>query len=86
MNSGLAGRRILVVEDEAIVAWALEDMLIELGCRVVGPAARVSQALVIVEKEPIDAAVLDVNLNGEKCYPIADALSAAGLAPFSKVE
>jgi two-component sensor histidine kinase/PAS domain-containing protein len=81
MNSALAGRRILVVEDEAIVAWALEDMLSELGCTVVGPAARVSQALIIVENEPIDAAVLDVNLNGEKCYPIADALRTLGV-PF----
>jgi PAS domain S-box-containing protein len=81
MNSGLAGRRILVVEDEAIVAWALEDMLIELGCSVVGPAARVSQALVMVEGEPLDAAVLDVNLNGEKCYPVAEALTARGV-PF----
>jgi len=82
MNSGLAGRRILLVEDEAMVAWALEDMLIELGCCVVGPAARVSQALVMVAEEPlIDAAVLDVNLNGEQCYPVAKALTARGV-PF----
>src|SRR5471030_2544427 len=81
MNSRLAGRRILVVEDEALVAWAIEDMLVELGCIVVGPAARVSQALVIVEGQPLDAAVLDVNLNGEKCYPVAEALTARGV-PF----
>jgi PAS domain S-box-containing protein len=81
MNRRLAGRRILLVEDEALVAWALEDMLVELGCTVVGPAARVNQALVLVEGQPLDAAVLDVNLNGEKCYPVAEALTARGV-PF----
>jgi len=81
MNSQLAGRRVLIVEDEALVAWALEDMLGELGCIVVGPAARVDQALAIVEAQHLDAAVLDVNLNGEKCYPIAKALRARGV-PF----
>ena len=64
-NSSLSGRRILVVEDEVIVAWLLEDMLADFGCAVIGPAARVGQALAMVEAEAIDAAVLDVNLNGE---------------------
>lgn len=81
MNSLFSGRRILVVEDEVIVSWMLEDMLAELGCAVVGPATRVSQALAMVEAEAIDAAVLDVNLNGEKSYPVADAL-AARRVPF----
>ena len=81
MNSGLSGRRILVVEDEVIVAWALEDMLSQLGCEVVGPAARVNQALAMIEAEAVDAAVLDINLNGEKSYPVADALAARGV-PF----
>jgi two-component sensor histidine kinase len=81
MNSGLSGRRVLVVEDEVMVAWTLEDMLAELGCTVVGPAARVDQALAMIEAEAVDAVVLDVNLNGEKSYPVADALAARGV-PF----
>lgn len=81
MSSELSGRRVLVVEDEVMVSWVLEDMLAELGCEVVGPAARVSQALAIVEAETFDLAVLDVNLNGQKSFPIADALLARGV-PF----
>jgi CheY-like chemotaxis protein len=64
-----------------IVAWLLEDMLADLGCAVVGPAARINQALAMVEAEAIDVAVLDVNLNGQMSYPIADALAARGV-PF----
>jgi CheY-like chemotaxis protein len=81
MGSELSGRRVLVVEDEVVVSFALEDMLAELGCKIVGPAARISQALAIVEAETIDLAVLDVNLNGQKSFPIADALVARGV-PF----
>ena len=81
MTKQQSGRRVLVVEDEMIVSWALEDMLAELGCEVVGPAARVSQALAIVAAETFDLAVLDVNLNGQKSFPIADALVARGV-PF----
>lgn len=81
MKGGLSGRRVLVVEDEVMVAWTLEDMLAELGCTVVGPAARVDQALAMIEAEAVDAVVLDVNLNGEKSYPVADALAARGV-PF----
>ena len=81
MMSELSGRRILVVEDEVMVAWMLEDMLGQLGCAVVGPAARVDQALAIIGCEELDAAVLDVNLNGEKSYPVADELKARGV-PF----
>ena len=81
MNSPLSGRRVLVVEDEMIVAWLLEDMLADFGCVVVGPAARVEQALAVIDAEAIDAAVLDLNLNGQKSYPVADALAARGV-PF----
>lgn len=79
--SNLSGLRVLVVEDEILVAWLLGDMLAELGCVVVGPAARVNQALAMVEAEAIDAAVIDLNLNGQRSYPIADALAARGV-PF----
>jgi DNA-binding NtrC family response regulator len=81
MNSTFSGRKIFVVEDEMMVAWLLEDMLAELGCAIVGPAAGVDQALAMIEANAIDAAVLDVNLNGEMSYPIADALTARGV-PF----
>lgn len=81
MVSELSGRRILVVEDEVMVSWMLEDMLGQLGCSVVGPVARVDQALAAVYSEDVDAAVLDLNLNGEKSYPVADALTALGV-PF----
>src|SRR3954451_16991134 len=80
-DSPLSGRRVLVVEDEMIVAWLLQDMLADLGCAVVGRAARVSQALVMIDAEAIDAAVLDINLNGQKSYHVADALAARGM-PF----
>jgi CheY-like chemotaxis protein len=70
-----------LVEDEMLVAWLLEDMLVDLGCTVVGPASSVKQALAMIDAEAIDAAVLDVNLNGQMSYPIADALVARGV-PF----
>ncbi len=81
MGSPLLGRRILILEDEVMVSWMLEDMLAMLGCEVVGPAARVRHALEILQVETIDAAVLDVNLNGEASYPVADALATRGV-PF----
>jgi Response regulator containing CheY-like receiver, AAA-type ATPase, and DNA-binding domains len=81
MNSPFSGRRVLVVEDEVLVAWLLEDMLADLGCAVVGPAASVKQALAMIDAEAIEVAVLDVNLNGQLSYPIADALAARGV-PF----
>src|SRR5674476_863310 len=81
MNSPFSGRRVFVVEDEMLVAWLLEDMLAEIGCAVVGPAGSVNQALAMIGAEAIDVAVLDVNLNGQLSYPIADALTARGV-PF----
>src|SRR5262245_2929232 len=78
----LAGRRILVVEDEMVVAMMLEDMLADLGCEVVGVANRVAKALAMIEDGMVfDAAVLDINLHGEKSFPLAAALAARG-RPF----
>src|ERR1700681_578570 len=82
VNSPFSGRRVLLVEDEMIVAWLLEDMLADLGCAVVGPAASIDQALAMIDAEAIDVAVLDVNLNGQMSYPVADALAARGV-PFA---
>ena len=71
----LQGLRILVVEDEALVALQLEDMLTELGCAVVGPASRVRQALQLLNEQQVAAAVLDLNIAGELVYPVADELA-----------
>jgi CheY-like chemotaxis protein len=80
-DSSLFGRRILVVEDEMIASWTFEKMLAALGCNIVGPAARVKEALAMIETEAIDAVLLDINLNGEKSFPVADVLAARGV-PF----
>jgi CheY-like chemotaxis protein len=73
-NASFRGRRILVVEDEAIVAMMLEEMLADLGCIVVGPAMTVHEALAIVESQPLDLAILDVNVSREPVYPVAELL------------
>jgi CheY-like chemotaxis protein len=77
----LKGLRVLVVEDEALVALQLEDMLSDLGCAVIGPAARVHQALDLLNGQRVDAAVLDLNVAGELVYPVAEALTRRGV-PF----
>jgi len=77
----LKAARILVVEDEMLVAALLEDRLEALGCHVVGPAAGVAEALQLLGAEQVDAAVLDVNLGGEMVFPVADALVERGI-PF----
>lgn len=78
----LDGLRLLVVEDEALVAILIEDALLDLGCVVVGPAGSVAQALALLDRETVDGAVLDVNLGAdERSYPIAEALRALGI-PF----
>ena len=64
-----------------MVAMMLEDMLLDLGCEIVGPAASLETALALVRSGAFDAAVLDVNLAGEKAFPVADALAALGV-PF----
>jgi CheY-like chemotaxis protein len=76
---GFPGLQVLVVEDEALVALQLEDMLTESECGVVGPASRVHQALALLEGQRVDAAILDLNIAGELVYPVADALGKRGL-------
>lgn len=78
----LSGRRILVVEDEMLVLMNIEYLLADLGCESVTAAATVNQALVLLEAQVFDAAVLDVNLNGRESYPVAEALEARGV-PFA---
>jgi len=72
--TALNGKRILVVEDEAIIAAFVEDILEELGATVVGPAFSVAQALRLAESATLDAALLDVNVRGESIVPVRDIL------------
>lgn len=82
MTDLLAGRRILVVEDEMLVLMNVVTVLEELGCSVICTAASVTQALLLLAEHEFDAAVLDVNLRGELSYPVADALRQRGI-PFA---
>lgn len=70
----LNGARVLVVEDEAAISMLLEDMLLDFGCTVVGPAARLSTALEMAASEAFEVAILDVNVAGEPIYPVAEAI------------
>jgi len=78
MVSTLKGLRLLVVEDEALVAMMIEHMLDDIGCIVVEVAGTVSRGLALAADEAlaVDGAILDVNLGGEKVYPVAEALRA----------
>lgn len=76
-----ANRRILVVEDSALVVMEIERMIAELGWQVVGPAARLPEALALVRDETFDAALLDVNLDGEMSWDAAAVLQERGI-PF----
>lgn len=82
MPPSLKDRRILVVEDEPLVAMLLEAMFEDMGCLLVGPFATVAQALDALDQTPPDAALLDVNVSGEAVFPVAERLTAMG-APFA---
>jgi DNA-binding response OmpR family regulator len=69
-----AGLRVLVVEDEVIIAMLLEETLHDAGCVVIGPVPRVDMAMEVARAEPLDFALLDVNLAGEKVFPVAELL------------
>ncbi|MGH7100780.1 MAG: response regulator [Acetobacteraceae bacterium] len=73
--------RILIVEDEALIAMHLEDVLIGLGHHVVGMAARLDDALALARDATLDLAVLDIRLAGGPSFPVADVLRARGI-PF----
>jgi PAS domain S-box-containing protein len=75
------GNRLLLVEDEALTGMMMSDMLTELGFDVIGPFGRVADAMAALKREDFHAAVLDVNLDGEAVYPVADAVVERGL-PF----
>ncbi len=70
----LMGRRILVIEDESMVSMLIEDALVDMGCVVVALASRLEDGLAKAQTLAFDAAILDVNLAGERSFGIADAL------------
>lgn len=82
MNGGLQGRRVLVVEDESLVAMLLETILEDMGCTPVGPASNIDEGEALARDEAaLDAALLDVNVAGRQVFPVAAALKARGV-PF----
>jgi chemotaxis family two-component system sensor kinase Cph1 len=76
------GRRILLVEDQGLVAMELQDLLESHGAIVIGPLGRLKAALAEAEDAVIDAALLDVDLNGEYSWPVADMLVSRDI-PFA---
>ena len=67
-------RRVLIVEDEPLLALNLEDMLTELGYLVIGTATRIENALTLAERSEFELAILDINLAGSNTFPVADIL------------
>jgi CheY-like chemotaxis protein len=80
-GEALSGRRVLVIEDEMLVAMEFESLLERQGCAVVGPASTVDRALALLDHDQPDAALLDLNLNGEPATAVAVALRTRGV-PF----
>lgn len=74
-------RKVLVVEDEVIISFLIQDLLQELGCADIWMAPNVKGALAVLTDRTPDLALLDVNLAGEQCFPVAEALSKARV-PF----
>lgn len=79
IEAKLAGRHVLVVEDEALLAIALQATLEEAGAEVVGPAQSMATALRLAEHEQIDAAILDITIGGERVWPLAHTLRQRGI-------
>ena len=77
----LAGGSVMLVEDEAIVALAVNDSLTDMGFSVIGPFSRVSDACRALQDNQVDAAILDINLDGEMVYSLAEMLTARKI-PF----
>jgi CheY-like chemotaxis protein len=80
-SSQLAHKRVLVVEDDYLVAMDIVRALERAGAEVIGPAPGVDAALDALEQSAPDGAILDINLGGEMAFPVADALLARGV-PF----
>jgi CheY-like chemotaxis protein len=82
MTATLVGRRLLIVEDDYLIAQDLADLLRSGGAQVIGPVATVGAALDLIRATPsLDGAVVDINLQGEMAYPVADVLTKRAV-PF----
>ena len=82
MANILRNKRVLVVEDEALIAMLAEEMLVEIGCIHHATAPTLGKALPLVEAGGFDLALLDVNIARERVFPVADALTARAI-PFA---
>jgi CheY-like chemotaxis protein len=80
-TGALVYRRVLIAEDEYFLADDMARVLQKLGVHVVGPVSSTDKALALLREEPLDAAVLDINLKGQMVFPVADALREQGV-PF----
>jgi DNA-binding NtrC family response regulator len=81
-TENIQGLRVLVVEDDSLICLLLEDMLLDLGCQVVGTAGHIKRAIELAQcEENVDVAILDVNLGGRQVFPAADILAKRGV-PF----
>jgi CheY-like chemotaxis protein len=80
-DTGLKGRRILIVEDSPVVGPFTADMLEDLGCEVVGPAPNMAAARLLAEAGGFDAALMDVHIRGERVFPLCEMLATKGV-PF----
>jgi len=78
-DSSLKGMRVLVVEDSALIAMHLEDILQEAGCEIVGPVGHIEEAMEIAKRDALDVAVLDINVHGEKVFGVAAELQRRGV-------
>jgi DNA-binding response OmpR family regulator len=80
-SNGLAGRRILVVEDSPVVGPFTADLLEELGCVAIGPAPNMAAARELIDADVFDAALVDVHIRGERAFPLCDTIAAKDV-PF----
>ncbi len=76
-----ANQRVLVVEDELMIALMIEDVLRALGCGILGPVSRLQAAIDLATEAPFDAAILDVTIRGGQVFPVAEVLEARDI-PF----
>ena len=71
--------RVLVVEDEAMIAMLVEDMVLDFGSEVVGPVANLEDAAELARSAELDAAILDINVGGAVIFPVAEILTERGI-------
>jgi len=79
MNADGQKRRVLVIEDEALVAMLIEDMIHDSGDEMAGSASKLTDAVALAQGTQADVALLDINLGGALAYPVADVLRERGV-------